>query len=108
MGVNILAPPEERIGLGQVAKEHVAIHPFRDRILYHLATVYAQWQNKGFTPIREVWLRQAHGLGQPATARLPSQTLEGIFETIDEEGAFILQNGQKHIAVNAGEVFFGS
>ncbi len=33
MGVNIMAPPEDRIGLQQVGRGQVAIHPFRDLAL---------------------------------------------------------------------------
>lgn len=65
------------------------------------------WREKGFAPIREAWLKQAHGLGQPMTARLPQESFKGIFKGIQEDGSLILvnDNHQEQI-IHAAEVHF--
>lgn len=108
MGVNIMAPPEDRVGLKDVAKGQVPIHPFRDIVLSHFAAFYNHWRTDGFEDIRRLWLQQAHGLGQIVTARTASQTQEGIFRDIDKDGALILESKDQNIKVNSAEIFFKS
>jgi BirA family biotin operon repressor/biotin-[acetyl-CoA-carboxylase] ligase len=63
------------------------------------------WAGTGFEPIRAAWLRRAHGLRQPVRVRLDNQTLDGIFVTMDETGALVLdQNGASRL-ITAGDVF---
>lgn len=107
IGVNILAPPEDRIGLQAVAANAVAIHPFRDLALDRIGRYYRQWQADGFAPIRALWLAQVHGLGQPASARIKDGVTQGVFKGIDADGAFLLElpdGGMK--TVQAGEICF--
>lgn len=109
IGVNIMAAPEGRIGLRDVAKGAggVPVHPFRDLVLSHFAAYYMNWKQAGFADIRARWLAQAHGLGQAVTARLGTQSFEGIFRDLDEGGALLLeQEDGKIIKVSSGEVYF--
>lgn len=107
MGVNIMTPPEDRIGLKDVAKGQVPIHPFRDIFLSHFAALYNHWRAEGFENIRTLWLKQAHGLGQSVIVRLSDNTLEGQFETINERGGLILKRaGNEKLTISAGEVYF--
>lgn len=108
MGVNIMAAPENAVGLNDVTWDiQVPIHPFRDRVLYHLGETYTQWRSEGFAPIREKWVAQAHGVGKNVTARLADKSHEGVFEGIDENGTLhlITANGDT-IDISAGEVYF--
>lgn len=108
MGVNIMNPPDQGVGLSQVSWEiQVAIHPFRDMVLDKLSHYYDLWQAEGFTQIRELWLSQAHGLGQPITARLAKGEQKGTFEGLTDDGALKLklENGD-FVDINAGEVYF--
>lgn len=110
MGVNIMAPPEGRVGLKELAGERrLAIHRFRDEVLAQIAEYYEGWKLKGFEPVREEWLKQAHGLGHTISARLPDRTEKGIFRGIDPAGALLLEVEKgKEIAIRAGEVYFGA
>ncbi|WP_404378905.1 biotin--[acetyl-CoA-carboxylase] ligase [Caenispirillum salinarum] len=82
-----------------------------------LLTVYAEalaawlsrWRSEGFAPVRAAWLRAAHGVGGPVTARLADgNEVSGIFEALDEAGALILRTPDgKTCRVLAGDVFFG-
>jgi BirA family transcriptional regulator, biotin operon repressor / biotin---[acetyl-CoA-carboxylase] ligase len=69
----------------------------------------AIWNEQGFAPIRNAWLKRAGGLNQPATVRLAHETFDGVFEGLDENGALLLRlaNGSTRY-VTAGDVFFAS
>jgi BirA family biotin operon repressor/biotin-[acetyl-CoA-carboxylase] ligase len=66
-----------------------------------------EWnRGEGFTATREAWLLRASGIGEAVEIRLPQQTLSGIFESINEEGALLLRRPDgERIAVAAGDVF---
>jgi len=65
-----------------------------------------QWEEEGFAPIREKWLRHAAGIGTLIKVRLANQEYSGIFKGLSPEGACILSllDGQE-IHVTAGDVF---
>lgn len=67
-----------------------------------------RWRAEGFAPLREAWLARAKGLGGPVTVRLPDETMQGTFETLDADGALVL-SGQPEgkRLIHAGDVFFG-
>jgi BirA family biotin operon repressor/biotin-[acetyl-CoA-carboxylase] ligase len=97
------------ISLQEIAIKPVYINVFRDDVLAALAETYDLWQNKGFAPIRAAWLKQAHGLNEPMTVRLPNETFKGTFDGVDETGALLvlLEDGSQK-TVQAGEVHFGN
>ena len=66
-----------------------------------------EWnRGEGFAATREAWLLRASGIGEAVEVRLPQQTLSGIFESINEEGALLLRRPDgERIAVAAGDVF---
>jgi BirA family transcriptional regulator, biotin operon repressor / biotin---[acetyl-CoA-carboxylase] ligase len=67
----------------------------------------ALWREQGFDPIREAWLARAMGLGQPIIARLPHETLEGVFVGLGPDGALALQLPDATLRqISAGDVFF--
>lgn len=66
------------------------------------------WKAEGFGPLREAWLTRAKGLGGPVTVRLPNETVHGVFETLDEDGALVLSGQPEGTRlIRAGDVFFG-
>jgi BirA family biotin operon repressor/biotin-[acetyl-CoA-carboxylase] ligase len=71
----------------------------------HFAGWLGLWRKEGFSPIREAWLARAIGLGEPIQVRLESDTLDGSFLDLDDDGALLLgvPGGSRRIA--AGEVF---
>jgi BirA family biotin operon repressor/biotin-[acetyl-CoA-carboxylase] ligase len=77
-----------------------------------LATSFARWSDVwsrlGFPAIADAWTARAHGLGEPCVARLGTETLEGIAEGLDGDGALRLRLADGHVRrVTAGDVFFG-
>jgi BirA family transcriptional regulator, biotin operon repressor / biotin---[acetyl-CoA-carboxylase] ligase len=68
------------------------------------------WENgRGFAEIRRLWLERAAGLGQAVAIRSGGATIEGTFDTIDEQGCMIVRTSAATLVpVSAGDVYFGS
>ncbi len=67
----------------------------------------AQWdRGTGFPAIRREWLTHASGLGNDLHVRLPTRSLTGCFETIDQFGRLVLRMPDaSRETIAAGEVF---
>lgn len=67
----------------------------------------AAWTRSGFEPLRQAWLQNAVGLGQPCVARLDRETVEGVAEGLDRDGALLLRLADRSLRrISAGDVFF--
>ncbi len=106
IGLNIFKAPDLAVALNDIAKEPVYVNKVRDKILDKLGIYYDIWQEKGFAPIREPWLKQAHGIGQPITARLPEESFKGVFKGITDEGSLILDMDGTDKIIHAADVHF--
>ncbi|RID93861.1 biotin--[acetyl-CoA-carboxylase] ligase [Gemmobacter lutimaris] len=115
IGVNLIgAPPVEAVEPGAVtpvsllAETGLRITP--ERFLTHLAAAFAVWearfQAEGFAPIRAAWLDRAARRGERIRARTGTAERHGIFETIDDSGALVLNIDGRREAIPAAEVFF--
>jgi BirA family biotin operon repressor/biotin-[acetyl-CoA-carboxylase] ligase len=110
IGVNLTAHPEgtefPAISLAALG----AIPPAPKDALALLAGDFAgwydAWEMAGFAPVRDAWLARATGLGNRIRARLPGREHLGVFEGIDEEGALLLNEGNRVRAITAADVFF--
>jgi BirA family biotin operon repressor/biotin-[acetyl-CoA-carboxylase] ligase len=59
--------------------------------------------------IRDLWLERAAGLGNTVSVAMGDRVVEGMFETLDDNGQMILRGADNsEIAVAAGEVHFGA
>ena len=66
------------------------------------------WNTLGFAAIADAWTARAHGLGEPCVARLGTETVEGIAEGLDADGALRLRLDDGRVRrITAGDVFFG-
>ena len=66
----------------------------------------AAWENYGFEPIRTAWSARAD-LGRPCVVRLDQETVEGVAETLEADGALRLRLANGSVRrVTAGDVFF--
>ena len=110
IGVNLGSAPEA------TKVEPGAVPPVRlegvtpAQLLPPLCTRFAQWNarlsGEGFAPLRNAWLARAARVGTQITARLPGRTLTGRFETVDAEGALVLDIPTGRVHLPAAEVFF--
>ena len=107
VGLNIFKAPDLAVGLNDVAKEPVYVNKVRDNVLDKLEASYDLWQQKGFAPIRDKWLNNAHGIGHPITARLPHESFKGVFKSFNDEGALILDMDGEDKIIHAANVHFG-
>ena len=115
VGVNLVSRPAgmERPAtcLAAHLKGDVARPPSPEEALAALAEAFdrwrAVWQERGFGPIRAAWTQAASGLGDRCMARLGSETVEGVAEALEEDGALRLRlpDGSAR-RVTAGDVFF--
>lgn len=65
------------------------------------------WERSGFPLIAEAWTARAHGIGERCVARLPHETLEGLAEGLDGDGALKLRLADGQVRrITAGDVFF--
>ncbi|AZS23429.1 MULTISPECIES: biotin--[acetyl-CoA-carboxylase] ligase [unclassified Caulobacter] len=66
------------------------------------------WDRLGFPAIADAWTARAHGLGEPCVARLGHETVEGVAEALDADGALRLRLADGSLRrITAGDVFFG-
>lgn len=71
-----------------------------------LARRIAQWDREGFEAIAAAWSARAANLGQRCTAALPGETVEGLAEALEPDGALRLRLGDGSIRrITAGDVF---
>ena len=67
----------------------------------------AAWARAGFAPLRDEWIKGAAGIGQLCLARLDTETVEGLAEGLDADGALLLRLSDRSLRrIAAGDVFF--
>jgi BirA family biotin operon repressor/biotin-[acetyl-CoA-carboxylase] ligase len=65
------------------------------------------WEGAGFAPIAEAWTRRAHGIGERCVAHLTTESVEGVAEGLDTDGALKLRTAGGDLRrITAGDVFF--
>lgn len=112
IGVNLATPPEHAERPATTFAEHLRAPPPKPiEALSVLAEAFERrrdlWERLGFSPIAEAWTAQAHGLGETCTARLPEETITGVAEGLDEDGALRLRTASGVVRrITAGDVFF--
>jgi BirA family biotin operon repressor/biotin-[acetyl-CoA-carboxylase] ligase len=113
-GVNLATPPEAAERPATAFARHMRAPPPQ---ALEALTVLAEgferwrtlWERLGFPPIAEAWTARAHGLGEACTARLPAETVTGIAEGLDSDGALRLRIASGVVRrITAGDVFFGA
>jgi BirA family biotin operon repressor/biotin-[acetyl-CoA-carboxylase] ligase len=113
IGTNVIAAPE---GTPTPATSLAAlgVHIGAEELFAVLSDSWAEFraiwdQGRGFGEIRRLWLERAAGLGQPVAIRSGDSTVEGTFDTIDEQGCMIVRASDgKRFPIAAGDVYFGS
>jgi BirA family biotin operon repressor/biotin-[acetyl-CoA-carboxylase] ligase len=113
IGVNLAHAPTNLERPATAFADHMAAPPpAPGDALEVLATAFERWRSlwavQGFAPIAAGWTARAQGLGARCEARLPAQTLTGVAEGLDLDGALRLRLDDGSLErVTAGDVFFG-
>ncbi len=115
IGVNLVAaPPPEAVEPGAMkpvsVQNETGLVIVPEEFLNYLANAFARWEMQfaayGFAPIRTAWLQRAARLGQKIMARTMTETIEGTFETLAEDGSLVLNTGNGRRTLPAADVFF--
>jgi BirA family transcriptional regulator, biotin operon repressor / biotin---[acetyl-CoA-carboxylase] ligase len=112
IGVNLATPPVSAERPATAFAQHMrGTPPAPLEALTKLAIHFDRWRDLwdrlGFAPIADAWTARAHGLGQACTARLTDETVVGIAEGLDADGALRLRTADGMVRrITAGDVFF--
>lgn len=112
MGVNLArAPADVERPATSFAANGADPPPAPRQALERLAQAFTAWlgvwDEQGFAAIAEAWTARAQGLGRPCVARLGAETVEGVAEGLDVDGALRLRLADGAIRrITAGDVFF--
>lgn len=115
VGVNLIAAPppadvapDALLPVSVMGETGLRITP--DEMLDALAAAFARFEAQfvtyGFGPIRTAWLNRAARLGQRITARTGTDSIEGTFETLADDGALVMMTASGRRAIPAADVFF--
>jgi BirA family biotin operon repressor/biotin-[acetyl-CoA-carboxylase] ligase len=114
IGVNLAhAPAATERPATSFADHAITPPPQPAQALAELAQAFARWievwNAAGFSAITDAWTARAMGLGEPCVARLGDETVEGIAEGLDADGALRLRLADGTVRrITAGDVFFGA
>ncbi len=106
-GVNVETAPDDRARVQDFSR--LSVNGFRDIFLHSISTYYSLWQEKGFIPIRDLWMTFAFKKGQVITANLKNQSIRGVFQNIDNSGSLILRSsdGEEHVITSSEIINWG-
>lgn len=112
IGVNLACAPSDVERPATRFADHGPAVPSPEQALVGLAFAFAEWQamweRRGFAAIAQAWTNAAYRLGEPAQVRLANETVTGVAEGLDADGALSLRlNDGTLRKVTAGDVFFG-
>jgi BirA family biotin operon repressor/biotin-[acetyl-CoA-carboxylase] ligase len=113
IGTNVVAAPEG-IPTPAVSLASLGVQISAEELFAALSDAWVElrgiWDDgRGFAEIRRLWLERAAGLGERVAIHTGSATLEGIFDTIDDDGCLIVRTAEgRRVPVAAGDVFFGA
>ncbi len=114
IGINLSRPPSEAQVPATAFSLHMTAPPPSPIVaLEVLAAAFAHWQGiwerSGFEPIARAWTQRALGIGEACTARLLGETVAGIAQGLDIDGALRLKTADGNVRrITAGDVFFGA
>jgi BirA family biotin operon repressor/biotin-[acetyl-CoA-carboxylase] ligase len=112
VGVNLAhhPAPEEGAWRPTSVRAETGGAPEAETALEVLASAFARWSGalaaQGFAPLRDAWLARAARLGEKVEARLPRETVEGVFADLDPSGALVLSTAAGPRRIQAADVFF--
>jgi BirA family biotin operon repressor/biotin-[acetyl-CoA-carboxylase] ligase len=113
IGTNVIAAPEGT-PTPATSLRALGIDVSAEELFAALSDGWAEFRGlwddgRGFGAIRKAWLERAAGLGQAVSIKSAGSTIEGTFDTIDDQGCMIVRTtaGQL-VPITAGDVYFGS
>lgn len=113
VGINLVHAPSQVERPATTLAQHLAAgapEPTFDAALDHLRESFARrlrlWTEAGFAAVADAWTARAAHLGRRCAARLPNETVEGIAEGLEPDGALRLRTADGALRrITAGDVF---
>ena len=111
IGLNVASHPDNT----PYPATHLTRHGFSgdiatvfDNLATSINEALYDWQVQGFVAkVRQQWMANAKGIGEPIAVHLANETSRGIFEQLDEQGRLQLRLANGAIrTITAGDVFF--
>lgn len=115
VGVNLRTPPDAPERPATALAEHLrgdrTEPPSAEKALEHLSLRFRHWLevwlDQGAETMLAAWTARAQGMGEPCTARLDRETIDGVAEGVDSGGALRLRLKDGTIRrITAGDIFF--
>jgi BirA family transcriptional regulator, biotin operon repressor / biotin---[acetyl-CoA-carboxylase] ligase len=104
IGVNIESNPDNTIfpagNLDGIISADLMLKNFLDEF----EKISQIWYDFGFLKIRKLWLEGAYKLKEKISVKLDQESLEGVFEDLDEEGNLVLNCEGKFLKISVGDV----
>ncbi|RZJ18564.1 MAG: biotin--[acetyl-CoA-carboxylase] ligase [Brevundimonas sp.] len=116
IGVNLAHAPDDierpATALVDHLRHDVAYPPSLDAAVGVLAEAFAvwvqRWETLGFQPVLDAWIARTPGLHGPCVARLSHETVTGVADGVEADGALRLRLADGSLRlISAGDVFFG-
>jgi BirA family transcriptional regulator, biotin operon repressor / biotin---[acetyl-CoA-carboxylase] ligase len=113
IGTNVVAAPTDTPTPATSLKA-LGIDVGAEELFAALSDGWAEFRSiwdsgRGFAEIRRLWLERAAGLGEAVAIKSGGEPIEGIFDTIDEQGCMIVRTGAgRRVPITAGDVYFGN
>lgn len=109
IGVNINSNPDNTLyPATNLWSEKINIDPenlLKD-FLDQFSKLYEEWLIYGFTPIRNLWLKNAFNLGKIIRLNLADKKLSGLFRNFDENGNLVIElSNQEIVVISSGEIW---
>ena len=108
IGVNIASKPSLPDRATACLAEFLPAPPAPEILTKALLRNLAHWHAtrlaKGFTPIRDAWLRHGPAMGAAVSVKRDGALLEGAFAGLSPEGALKLAKGREVQLILAGEI----
>jgi BirA family transcriptional regulator, biotin operon repressor / biotin---[acetyl-CoA-carboxylase] ligase len=113
IGTNVVAAPKDT-PTPATSLTALGVQVGAEELFAALSDAWAEFQGiwddgRGFGEIRKRWLARAAGLGQAVAIKSGGSTIEGTFDTLDEQGCMIVRTSSgARVPITAGDVYFGS
>jgi BirA family transcriptional regulator, biotin operon repressor / biotin---[acetyl-CoA-carboxylase] ligase len=113
IGTNVVAAPEGT-PTPATSLHAIGVDVGAEELFAALSDAWAEYRGiwndgRGFGDIRKAWLERAAGRGQPVAIKSGGVVVEGIFDTIDEQGCMVVRTRAGGLMpITAGDVYFGS
>ncbi|MBE6451408.1 MAG: biotin--[acetyl-CoA-carboxylase] ligase [Alphaproteobacteria bacterium] len=110
VGINVINSPQDNLtDYKTISLNQLGANTKREEVLSLFVKVFdellEEYYKLGFDNIKQTWLDNAYNLGNCVTVKQEKNVLQGVFLTIDDNGALLLKTDGKIKTILAGDLF---